>query len=31
LYVGITMTIRFADGPADGFGSVTTPAYRCVS
>jgi hypothetical protein len=31
LYVGITMTIRFADGPADGFCSVTTPAYRCVS
>jgi hypothetical protein len=26
LYVGITMTIRFADAPADGFGSVTTPA-----
>jgi len=37
LYVGITMTIRpadgsadGADGAADGFGSVTTPAYRCV-
>jgi len=27
------MTIRRAGGPADpadGFGSVTTPAYRCV-
>jgi hypothetical protein len=30
LYVGMTMMIRSADASADGFGSVTTPAYRCV-
>src|ERR1039458_4679109 len=26
----MTTTTRPADGSADGFGSVTTPAYRCV-